>query len=108
MKDIQGIQRGKCTSNCECEEYRPPPPDSTTGKLRCEYCNHTPGEHIKIISLGSCNSCGEENCEKYEPEDDKSYSDCQYCGCSAGHHAGAEKCELNFVFEAGMFVTFVQ
>ena len=94
MKDIQGIERGKC-NQCECEEYRAPPPDSSSGRLRCEYCNHTPGEHVRIIALGACNKCEPGNCTNYEPEDLKSYSDCQYCGCAAVHHAGAEKCELH-------------
>ena len=99
MKDLKGYQRGKCNS-CECDEYMPPPLESTPGRLRCEYCNHTPGEHVRIISLGACSKCGEDNCDKYEPEDDKSYSVCQYCGCDAVHHAGAEKCE-NFLLFLG-------
>lgn len=93
MKDIQGIQRGKC-NKCECEEYRSPPPDKSTGKcvkLRCEYCDHTPVEHVKMV-MGGCKKCGEDNCEKYESEDPNSYTDCQYCGCEAKHHVGAEKC----------------
>ena len=90
MKDIQGIQRGKCNS-CECEEYRAP---VESGRLRCEYCNHTPGEHVKIIELGACRSCGQDDCDKYVSEDPNSYTDCQYCGCSANSHAGAEACEL--------------
>ena len=95
MKDIQGILRGKC-NHCECEEYRAPPADSTAGRLRCEYCNHTPGEHVRIIPLGACSNCEPDNCTKYEPEDPNSYSDCQYCGCAAVHHAGADKCELKY------------
>ncbi len=91
MKDVQGIERGKCNQHCECEEYRTPPPGS--GSLRCEYCNHTPGEHVRIITLGACNKCEPGNCTSYEPEEKRSYSDCQYCGCSAAHHEGAEKCK---------------
>lgn len=97
MKDIQGIQRGKC-NKCECVEYRPPPPPpgaEAHGKpvrLRCEYCDHTPVEHVKIIQLGECKQCGKDNCEKYESEDPNSYTDCQYCGCEAKHHAGAAQC----------------
>ena len=96
MKDIQGIQRGECNKcECDCDEYRSPPPDKDTGKhvkLRCEYCDHTPVDHVKIIQLGGCNKCGEDNCDKYESEDPNSYTECQYCGCGAEHHAGAEKC----------------
>ena len=97
MKDIQGIQRGKCNS-CECEEYRPPPPseessDKKLVRLRCEYCNHTPVEHVKIIKLGACKKCGDENCTEYESEEPNSYTDCQYCGCEAKYHDGADKCE---------------
>lgn len=87
MKDVHGIQRGKCHSHsCECEEYIAP---STSGKLRCEYCNHTPVDHDKIVKLGKCNKCGD--CEAYESEDKNSCSDCQYCGCSSTDHEGAEK-----------------
>lgn len=94
MKDIQGIQRGAC-NKCECEEYRwwCPPADSSAGegaRLRCEYCNHTPVEHVRIIPLGACKKCGED-CEKYESETPNKYTDCQYCGCGAQHHQGAEK-----------------
>ena len=90
MKDVQGIKRGKCNA-CECEEYRTPPSDSPS-KFRCEYCNHTPVEHVKIIKLGKC-KCGD--CEKYQSEEENSYTECGYCGCEASDHAGAEKCKLN-------------
>ena len=97
MKDIQGIQRGKCNSpGCECDEYRTASSDGQMlggSKLRCEYCDHTPVQHVKIIELGECRTCGKDNCEKYEFEDPNSYSDCAYCGCQASQHAGAEKCE---------------
>lgn len=91
MKDIQGIQRGKCNS-CECEEYRAP---AAPGQLRCEYCNHTPGEHVRMVELGACTKCGKDNCDKYVSEDPNSYTDCQYCGCGANHHEGAAACKLN-------------
>ncbi len=94
MKDIQGILRGKC-NKCECEEYRCPPPDEKAGeavRLRCEYCDHTPVDHVKIITLGACKQCVDHGCDKYESESTTSYTDCQYCGCGAQHHAGAEKC----------------
>ena len=90
MKDIQGVQRGKCTG-CECEEYRPPP---TAGHLRCEYCNHTPAEHLKMVELGACKQCGKDNCDKYVSEDPNSYTECQYCGCAASQHVGADACEF--------------
>lgn len=90
MKDIQGVQRGKCSA-CECEEYRPPP---TAGHLRCEYCNHTPAEHLKMVELGACKQCGEDNCDKYVSEDPNSYTECQYCGCGASQHVGADACEF--------------
>lgn len=95
MKDIQGVQRGKC-NKCECEEYMcPPPGDKSSGgavRLRCEYCDHTPVDHVKIIPLGLCGKCGQDGCDKYESESPNYYSDCQYCGCAAQYHAGAEKC----------------
>lgn len=97
MKDIQGIQRGEC-NNCECEEYRSPPPEKTSDgvgvRLRCEYCNHTPAEHVRIIPLGACRQCRAQgdSCEEYESESPNKYTDCQYCGCGAQHHDGAEKC----------------
>ncbi len=88
MKDIQGSQRGKCNT-CECEEYRTSP--TQPGQLRCEYCNHTPVEHVRIIELGACSSCGKDECDKYQSEDPNSYTDCEYCGCPAHMHAGADK-----------------
>lgn len=89
MKDVQGIQRGKCNDpGCECEEYIA---HKGSGSLRCEYCNHTPAQHVKIIALGACSSCGKDNCASYESEDPNKYTDCEYCGCKAECHAGAEK-----------------
>ena len=95
MKDKHGIQRGHCNEgNCECEQYWPPPQGSTGGKLYCEYCNHLPGKHLRVVHLGACSGCGQKNnCTKYEPENDWSYSKCQYCGCDASCHEGAEHCE---------------
>ena len=90
MKDIQGVNRGKCNL-CDCIEYMSP---TESGHLRCEYCNHTPAEHVKIVELGACKRCGQGDCTKYESEDPNSYSECQYCGCSASAHEGAEVCEL--------------
>ena len=90
MKDVQGIQRGKCNT-CECEEYRSP---SIPGQLRCEYCNHTPAEHVRIVELGACKQCGEDNCDKYVSDEPNSYTDCQYCGCSANQHEGSDACEF--------------
>ena len=92
MKDVQGIQRGKCNSpGCECEEYRTN--SDASGKCRCEYCDHSPVQHVKIIELGECKSCGKDNCEKYEFENPNSYGNCAYCDCPANAHAGAEKCK---------------
>lgn len=89
MKDVQGIQRGKCKdTSCECEEYRTSP---QAQDLRCEYCNHTPVEHVRIIELGACKICGKDECDKYQSDDPNSYTDCGYCGCGANQHAGAEK-----------------
>ena len=94
MKDKHGVQRGQCgVGDCECEQYRRPPPDSTANKHSCEYCNHLPGKHLKIVPLGACSSCGQGNCTRYEPENDWSYSECQYCGCDAKCHGGAQHCE---------------
>ena len=104
MKDIQGVQRGKCNSpDCECEEYRTASSDgraiggdSTSRKLRCEYCDHTPVQHVKIIELGECKTCGKDGYDKYEFEDPNSYSDCAYCGCGASQHAGGDTCESDY------------
>ena len=111
MKDVQGIQRGKCNaSGCECEEYRTSSGDgqssSASGKFRCEYCDHTPVQHVKIIELGECRSCGKDNCEKYEFEDPNSYQNCAYCDCPANAHAGAEKCESPPVKFAQIIITY--
>ena len=89
MKDVYGNQRGKCNS-CSCPEYFAPP---DSDHYRCEYCNHTPNEHVKIVQLGRCNQCGPGECDMYESEVPNSYTDCQYCGCQAQHHEGAEACE---------------
>ena len=85
MKDVQGVQRGKCNS-CECIEYRRPEESS---RHRCEYCDHPPTQHVKIIELGACKTkdC---DCDKYASEDPNSYTDCQYCGCPASQHKGTE------------------
>ena len=104
MKDIQGIERGKCNSpGCECEEYRTSSTENTSdserrggGKILCEYCGHTPVQHVKIIELGECKACGKDNCSKYEFDDPHSYSNCAYCDCPASQHAGAEKCNFQF------------
>ena len=90
MKDVQGIQRGKCNT-CDCEEYRSPP---IPGQLRCEYCDHTPAEHVRIVELGACKQCGEDDCDKYVSDEPNSYSDCQYCGCSANQHEGSDACKF--------------
>lgn len=84
-KDKQGVERGKCNTCDECDEYTPP----KTG-ARCDYCNHTPVDHVKIIKLGSCKKC---ECQEYESGSKNSYTDCQYCECMASDHAGAEKRE---------------
>ena len=86
MKDVQGIQRGKCNS-CKCIEYRAP---EDSGKYRCDYCNHTPGEHVEILELGACKTCGKSGCDRYSSEEPNSYTDCQYCGCPASQHEGSD------------------
>ena len=87
MKDKQGISRGKCTTpGCECSEYTAP---QDTKGVRCDYCDHVPVKHLKIIKLGAC-SCGE--CDNYESEDPWSYTKCGYCDCPAQRHKGAEQC----------------
>jgi len=43
-----------------------------------------------MVDLGACNKCGKDNCDKYVSEDPNSYTDCQYCGCGANHHEGAD------------------
>ena len=89
-KDVQGVLRGKCNGECcDCEEYYPPP----EGKgLKCEYCDHVPANHVRIIQLGACRGCSD--CDKYDPEKETSYSECQYCGCEASQHKGAEARKL--------------
>ena len=84
MKDVQGIQRGKCNI-CECSEYRTPSGDGVS----CEYCGHRPGEHVQMVALGQCmtKDC---DCDQYQSEDPNSYSKCCYCGCTASTHQGAE------------------
>ncbi len=92
MKDVTGIERGKCNS-CPCTEYRI---QAGSGGLRCDYCNHTPAEHAKVTTqLGACLTCGKDTCDKYVPEDGHSTGECQYCGCDANSHAGgaAAACE---------------
>ena len=90
-KDIQGMRRGKCNTCEECEEYIPP---KEGHGARCDYCDHTPVEHVRMIKLGGCTSCGEEECEEYISSKQNSYTECQYCGCHASVHQGAEKCYL--------------
>ena len=41
-KDKRGISQGKC-SICECEEYE-------SSALRCDYCGHTPINHLPFGS----------------------------------------------------------
>ena len=89
MKDVQGSLRGKCNQpGCDCKGYEIP--GRYTHHRRCEYCDHTPTQHVKIIELGECQEC---DCEKYEPEDPCSYTGCAFCGCSATRHSGAEECK---------------
>ena len=101
MKDIQGIQRGKCNS-CECVEYRTPGDD---GKYACGYCGHRPVHHVRIVPLGECRTkdC---DCDKYDSDDKNSYSDCQYCGCSASTHKGAEACKNTPAYNYSKILTF--
>lgn len=88
MKDRQGIIRGKCTApECECREYMTP---VNSNGARCDYCDHVPVKHVKMITLGACLKCKE--CDKYETEEPGSYSNCGYCECPAQYHQGAEKC----------------
>ena len=87
-RDIKGIVRGKCNSCDECDEYLPPQEGQQS--VRCDYCNHTPAEHVKIIKLGACTGCND--CEEYMSEKETSYTKCGYCGCIANKHKGAEKC----------------
>lgn len=91
MKDRQGIMRGKCNGCEECEEYIAPKEGA-----RCDYCNHTPIDHVRIIKLGACKRCGPSECSEYVSGEKSSYTDCQYCGCKAMDHTGAEKRMHNF------------
>ena len=87
MKDRQGVLRGKCSECNECNEYVKP-----VEGARCDYCDHVPTKHVEIIKLGTC-KCGD--CDEYLSEEKFSYTDCEYCGCKAADHKGAEKCEYN-------------
>lgn len=88
MKDKQGVDRGKCTTpGCECGEYMAP---QDSKGARCDYCDHVPVKHLKMIKLGACSGCGE--CAGYESEDRASYPSCSYCDCPAQRHKGAEQC----------------
>jgi len=42
-KDKRGIARGHCTES-ECEEYE-------SGAIRCDYCGHTPMDHVPLEPL---------------------------------------------------------
>lgn len=87
MKDKQGITRGKCiVVDCECTEYVK---SQDSGGVRCDYCDHVPVKHVKMIKLGACTNCKE--CPSYESEDSGSYSDCAYCDCPAQFHKDADK-----------------
>lgn len=78
MKDIQGIERGKCkASDCKCKEYKL---SSISGKLRCEGCNHTPIQHDKIE--------GRLKCDAFKSENKSSHADCD---CQPSDHEGDEK-----------------
>ena len=93
MKDRQGIIRGKCTTlGCECSEYMTP---QDSNSARCEYCDHVPVKHVKMIKLGACLKCKE--CDEYATEEPGSYSNCGYCECPAQHHQGAEKCNKRHI-----------
>ena len=102
MKDRQGIVRGKCIApQCECSEYMAP---QDSRGARCEYCDHVPVKHVKIIELGACMKCKE--CDKYETEEPGSYSDCGYCECPAQYHQGAEKCKDMFIVDFSLYYIF--
>ena len=83
MKDVCGVERGKCTA-CKCKAFT----CMTPGGVRCEYCDHTPGQHVKIVELGECLSprCSGGNCMKYMSESRAENSTCLYCGCEASDH----------------------
>lgn len=97
MKDKQAINRGNCTvPDCECTEYMKP---QDTG-VRCDYCDHAPVKHVKIIELGACTKCDE--CPSYESENAGSYSDCEYCECPAKCHEGGDK--RNEIIHCTLFI----
>eukprot|EP00731_Ephydatia_muelleri_P002148 Em0001g2148a len=83
--DVQGTVRGKCNKCSECKVFMV----TSKGQIRCEYCDHTPTDHVRIIKLGACTSCND--CKEYMPESPTEYSDCQYCGCSSACHKGADE-----------------
>ena len=89
MKDVQGVMRGKCNKDdCDCREFM----TSSEGRVRCEYCDHTPVEHVRIIELGECLSsqCNGTNCPKYMSDSPTEYTACAYCECEASFHRGAD------------------
>ena len=92
MKDVQGTLRGKCDQpGCNCKGYRRALLHNH--QLRCEYCDHTPAQHVTIIELGKCRECGKCDKYKYDSEEPCSDADCIICGCRAVHHVGAEECK---------------
>jgi len=41
MKDMRGVERGKCTSCNECDEF--------AGQLRCDYCDCVAVKHVRVM-----------------------------------------------------------
>lgn len=88
MKDVQGVERGRCTA-CDCKGFICETPKA----VKCEYCDHAPGQHVRI-ELGECTNklCVGGNCKKYMTEGSTTTetSACAYCGCEASDHKAQE------------------
>ena len=83
--DVQGTVRGKCNKCSECKVFTV----TSKGQVRCEYCDHVPTDHVRIIKLGACTHCND--CKEYMPESTTEYSKCMYCDCLSMDHKGADE-----------------
>ena len=77
-KDKQGHWRGKCTvQSCDCGSFLVE--DAT--KVRCDYCDHVPVKHVKVLRSCTSEQCG---CQSYDEDDEE--GTCSYCGDSIKDH----------------------
>lgn len=84
MKDAQGFWRGRCSkTGCPCSYFM----SEDAACSDCDYCEHSPSEHVV---LGACTSCSQNECAAYE-EDEGDEGSCSYCGCTPADH-GRHNC----------------